>query len=383
MKKITLVALLATFSLSVFAQGGERGPFLTNRFQDNWFISAAGGVNVYVGENDGVAKFGKRLAPALDVSLGKWFTPAVGARVMYSGLQAKGASIFADAPFVTGYNSQGYFNEKFNYSFIHADFLWNASSTFGGYKETRFWEVIPFAGFGPAIAGVVEGPKNRIVDFAFAAGILNKIRLGNRVDLNLEARGMLVKQNFDGVVGGRKGEGLASVTAGLTIKLGKTNFEKYAAVAPADYTPYNNRINALEGDLAASKARADQLARDLAAARNVQPKTTTEIILPEMAIFFEIGKATLTEKEKINIANIADAIKKMPAGQRVVLEGTADKETGTAAFNMSLSQKRVDAVYDALIAAGVSASQLQKAPKGDTVQPYGKPALNRVLLIQQ
>ena len=383
MKKITLVALLATFSLSVFAQGGEKGPFLTNRFQDNWFISVAGGVNVYVGEADGSADFGKRLAPALDVAVGKWITPAIGARLAYSGLQGKGAAPYASAPFVIG-NENGVFTEKFNYTFVHADALWNASTTFGGYKETRFWEFIPFAGFGPAMAGTVEGPRNRILDFGFTAGLLNKIRLGNRVDLNLEARGMLIKQSFDGVSGGFKGEGMASVTAGLTVKLGKTNFEKGGEkVAPADYTPYNNRINALQSDLAAARARADQLANDLAAARNVRPQTTTEVIFPEMAIFFEIGKATLNEKEKINIANLSEAIKKMPAGKKVVLEGTADKETGTSAFNMSLSQKRVYAVYDALIAAGVSASQLEKAPKGDTVQPYGKPALNRVLIIQQ
>jgi outer membrane protein OmpA-like peptidoglycan-associated protein len=384
MKKITLVALLATFSLGAFAQGGERGPFLTNKFGDNWFISAAGGVNVYFGESDNAVKFGKRLAPAVDVALGKWFTPAVGARLEYSGIKGKGGSPYASAPFVVGSKADGYFPKKFNYSFIHADFLWNASSSFGGYKETRFWEFIPFAGFGPAIAGTVEGEKQRSHDFGFTAGLINKLRLGKRVDLNIEARGMLIKQSFDGVSGGRKGEGMASVTAGLSVKLGKTNFDKYVAVAPADYSSYNSRINALENSLAASNARADQLAADLAAARN-QPKVEKEVLFPDVAIFFEIGKATLSKKEKVNVDLMAEAIKKLPAGKKIVLDGNADSVTGTSKGNMTLSEKRIKTVYDELIKNGVKAEQIEFRANGDTKEPFGRenPTLNRVLIIEQ
>ncbi len=389
MKKITLVALLAAFSLSAFAQGGERGPFLTNRFGDNWFIAAAGGVNVYFGESDGYVKFGKRMAPALDVALGKWFTPAVGARLEYSGLKAKGGSPYAGAPFVvgsvlTGKGDHSYFPKKFNYTFIHADFLWNISSAFGGYKETRFWEFVPFAGFGPAIAAKTEGEKHKIREFGFTAGLINKLRLGNRVDLNIEARGMLVKQIFDGVSGGRRGEGMLSVTAGLSVKLGKTNFDKYVPVPPADYTPYNNRINALEGDLAASNARADQLARDLAAARN-QVRIDKEYLFPDVAIFFEIGKATLSKKEKVNVDFIADAIKKMPAGKKIVLDGNADSVTGTHKRNMTLGEQRIKTVYDELIKRGVKPEQIEFINHGDTQEPFGRenPTLNRVLIIEQ
>ena len=378
MKKLALVALLATFSLSVFAQGGERGPFLTNRFADNWFIAAGGGVNVYFGEGDTAADFGKRLAPALDIALGKWFTPAVGARLEYSGLKAKGGVPYANAPFVVDGA------KKFNYSFIHADFLWNVSSAFGGYKETRFWEFIPFAGFGPAFASSVAGPERKIREFGFTAGLINKLRLSNRVDINLEGRGMLVKQTFDGVTGGRKGEGMLSVTAGLSVKLGKTNFDKYVAVAPADYTPYNNRINALEGDLAAANARADQLAKDLAAARN-QPKVEKEYLFPDVAIFFEIGKATLSKKEKVNVDYIAEAIKKMPAGKKIVLDGNADSVTGTHKRNMTLGEQRIKTVYDELIKKGVKPEQIEFINHGDTQEPFGRenPTLNRVLIIEQ
>lgn len=66
-----------------------RGPYETNRFFDNVFVGVAGGVNLYFGENDSEGKFGKRLAPAMDIHVGKWFTPSIGARVGYAGLQGQ------------------------------------------------------------------------------------------------------------------------------------------------------------------------------------------------------------------------------------------------------------------------------------------------------
>jgi outer membrane protein OmpA-like peptidoglycan-associated protein len=388
MKKITLVALMVTFSLGAFAQGGERGPFLTNRFGDNWFISAGGGVNMYWGEADRAAKLSKRLAPALDVALGKWFTPSVGARLEYSGLSAKGGTV-AGAPFAVGgmvsNGKHSYFPKKFNYTYVHADFLWNLSTALGGYKPSRRWEFIPFAGFGPAWAKGTTGTKKSIHEMGLTGGLINKFRLGNALDLNLEGRGMLVKQTFDGVTGGRRGEGMLTLTAGLTYKFGKRVFSKPVVTPPADYSAYHDRIRMLEGDLNAQKAKADQLAKDLAAARNAKPEAKTEYVFPKVAVFFPLGKATLSKKELVNIDFIAAAIKKLPAGQKVMLDGNADPNTGTKKGNMALSERRAKAVYEALVAAGVNPAQLQMVANGDTKEPMGrnKPALNRVLIIEQ
>jgi outer membrane protein OmpA-like peptidoglycan-associated protein len=395
MKKMTLAVLLAAFSLSAFAQGGERGPFLTNRFRDNWFISVGGGVNVYYGEADKTVKLKNRMAPALDIAVGKWITPAIGVRLEYSGLKGRGGSPAhaVNAPFLV-YPKQlpwvgEYIPKKFRYNFIHADFLWNASTTFGGYKEFRRWEVVPFIGFGPAIASSVKKnavyPKQRVRELGFTAGLINKIRITDALDVNVEFRGMLVKQTFDGVVGGKWGEGMGTITAGLTYKFNRRGFDKPVVVAEADYSLYNDRIRLLEGDLANAQTRADQLARDLAAARNVKPAAgATDFLFPDVAIFFEIGKATLSKKEQVNVAFIAEAIKKMPADRKIVLDGNADSVTGTAKGNMTLSERRIKTVYDALIAAGVKAEQIEFVAHGDTQEPFGRenPALNRVLIIE-
>ena len=102
MKKTFLCAVIfALVSGSVYAQSGDIGNneegsdkhrVETNRFWDNWFISMGGGAQVYFGDHNRQMSFGDRLSPALDIAVGKWFTPGIGVRVMYSGLSLKGAT---------------------------------------------------------------------------------------------------------------------------------------------------------------------------------------------------------------------------------------------------------------------------------------------------
>ena len=50
----------------------------TNHFFDNWFFSVGGGAQVLFGDQSDLGKFKKRIAPALQISIGKWFTPGLG-----------------------------------------------------------------------------------------------------------------------------------------------------------------------------------------------------------------------------------------------------------------------------------------------------------------
>ena len=75
MKKGLLFILLAAASVCLPAQEKENAAksytVETNRFGANWFISGGIGAQMYFGDNDGKADFGKRLAPALDIAVGK------------------------------------------------------------------------------------------------------------------------------------------------------------------------------------------------------------------------------------------------------------------------------------------------------------------------
>ena len=79
-----MVSLFGAFAYAqdetVIEVQGQKGPYVTNGFWDNWFVTAGGGAQIYFGESDGHGSFGKRIAHALDISAGKWITPSVGVR---------------------------------------------------------------------------------------------------------------------------------------------------------------------------------------------------------------------------------------------------------------------------------------------------------------
>ena len=85
-----LAAVLMAASTSAYAQDNGnrdeygnivRGPYETNRFGDNWFIGAGGGINILLSEDYDI-----KIAPSVDGYFGKWFTPSVGMRAGYQGI---------------------------------------------------------------------------------------------------------------------------------------------------------------------------------------------------------------------------------------------------------------------------------------------------------
>ena len=389
-----LTASLALVAAGVMAQENGnrdeqnrvvRGPYETKRFFDNIFIGVAGGVNIYHGENDSYGKFGKRLAPALDVNVGKWFTPSVGARIGYSGINAKGwtsgQTVYAKDVFDKKANI---YNEKFGVSYLHTDFLWNFSNAVSGYKETRTWNFVPFFGAGWA-RSYGNGAYNN--EFAMSIGLLNNIRLCNLLDLTLEARHMFVNQRFDGVSRGSKGEGMTSVTMGLTFKLNRRNFKR--AAAPVDVTPYLSRIKALESDNTTLAGKNKTLADENTALRNRKPETVTvagesKVSATPVALFFQIGKATLDKKELTNLDFYVKNALQADRNKTFTLYGGADKATGTAAFNQKLSEKRMQYVYDLLVNKyGISKDRLKTVAEGDRNNRFPEPELNRTVIIME
>ena len=119
MKKGLLFILMVGASVCLSAQEkgkteGKAYTVETNRFGANWFISGGVGGQMYFGDNDGKADFGKRIAPALDIAVGKWFTPGLGLRLQYSGLQGRGFAGSETADFVkSGKLANGYYKQKF------------------------------------------------------------------------------------------------------------------------------------------------------------------------------------------------------------------------------------------------------------------------------
>lgn len=357
--------------------------FVTNPFWDNWFISIGAGGQVYFGESDSKNDFGRRITPAFDFSVGKWLMPTFGVRAQVSGFTLKGLTADPDNIFAKGpAHEEGYYNQKWKQFNVHVDGMINLSNWIGGYRTDRFYEVVPFAGFGMIHAcSSVDDTK-----FMFAAGLINKFRLSDAFDFNVEIKGNLVPQSFDGETGGSRGEGILGVTAGFTYKFNQRHFKRQEAeVIFTGVSP--EMLSAAEASLAEQIRRADRLQSELDQARKVvkqeQVQVAKESKCAPLAVFFKINKANITTKEMINLKYYAEIIKNNP-GKVYKVTGYADKATGTPAYNQKLSDKRAQNVADALVKKfGVNANQLQVVGKGGVSDLYSNEIqLNRVVIVE-
>lgn len=347
------------------------------------FIAVSGGALVYYGDLTSHREFGDRIAPIMDVSLGKMFNPYIGIRLQWSGWNAYGVGV-EGARFQGGLlrDEDNLYKNDFFLNYAHVDLLWNMSNSFGGPKESRFWDILPYVGVGWVNASKDGArPSNRV---GVNVGILQQMRLSPSVDILLDVRLMGTNPNTDGIVTGNHNFDMAlSASLGLAYNFGRVY---KPGVMPVDLSAYENRINALERDLAASNSRADRLAQELAAEKAREKTVVNNMhVASDLAVWFPINKATLTEKEKINLGYISDAIKKGPNDKVYTIFGSADKQTGNATINRRLSEQRAQVVYDELVKNGVNASQLRMNPVGDTQAEFdvNKPVLNRVAIVQQ
>ena len=365
---------------SAFAQTNvDKHTVVTNKFKDNWFISAGGGAQMYFGDSDAKQSFGKRIAPVVDVSVGKWFTPVIGARLTYSGLQAKGATLFSTGHHSTGKMFRdGYYSQKWDMMHLHGELMLNLSDLFCGYKEDRVYSVIPYAGVGWMRAW--SRPKTD--EIAGTVGLINRFRLSSALDLNVEARGTLVKDGFDSEIGGIFKEGLAAVTVGLTYKFKQRGW-KYATVAPS-VSMTQGEIDEMQRKMRDLNDQNAKLQNELTAEHN-KPKSTTIVekqvsLVPSITVF-PIGKSELSKADRVNLGFMAKAMKETK--KSYTLCGYADKATGSAQTNEKLSKARAQAVYDVLTKEyGVDPSQLTIDYKGGVDNMfYNDTDLSRVVIV--
>lgn len=354
---------------------------ITNPFWSNWFFSIGGGAEATFGDNDSAGSFGKRISPTLNVSVGKWFTPGLGLRLQYSGLQARGFTYDAGADYVKGTQlKDGYYKQRFDYMNLHGDVMFNLNALFGGYNQHRVYEIIPYVGAG--FTHNYSKPHREAL--SVNAGIINKFRISNAFDINLELSAMGVEDKFDGEVGGDHGyDGVLSATVGLTYRFPARGFRR-----PMPQLISQIELAAMQDKLAAMGAQNAQLKNALIQAQNqpVAEVTETEVIVPDpdiapRTVFFTIGSAELSPREIMNLSYLAEQMKQFPNATYTV-NGYADSATGTPAFNKELSLKRAQAVKDALVKNyGIAADRLN-IEAGGGVDKFGQPILNRVVLVK-
>lgn len=351
----------------------------TNHFWDNWFVSAGFGGQIIFGNHDKQVKFFDRIAPALDIAVGKWFTPGIGVRLMYSGLSVKGAtqkeghgefpthSTGVDVP---GKGGDGYWlmKQKFDFYNLHLDALFNMSNILCGYNEKRVYNCTPYVGLG--WARVWESPQS--MEVSANVGILNSFRLNDALNLNLDIRGAYVSDRFDGELGGRWGEGIWSATVGLTYRFKQRGWGRSKTIVRThdrqrELKAMQDKLNDMQAQLAQRKRDSITVVRTLAAANFV---------------IFKIDTWDLTNESRVQLGLFAETIKKADPNAVYIITGYADKGTGSIERNVILSKNRARVVYECLVNEfGVPKKQLRVDHKGGVDNMfYNDPRLSRAVI---
>ena len=382
---LVAVAMTASPALKAQENGNRdengkvvRGPYETNRFGDNWFIGAGGGVNLFLNEG-----FDPVIGPSIDANLGKWFTPSVGMRVGYQGFKT---NVSADNA-----------TQNFGYMYFHGDFLWNMSNALGGYKETRFWNLVPYAHAGYFRTYGLNGSEFYDNEIAAGAGLLHNLRLIDRLDLIIDMRATVMNGRAIGTDGVSL---LPSVTAGLAVDLGFPNFvrtstvvaalelanaEKFAILEAATLALEAANLALEEENMDLEKANA-ALAKENSALKKKPSGMDFTAFFENMSpatVYFEIGQAVLNEKEMEHLDFIAkNIVSSADKNTKIYLTllGTADGNTGTMRRNQHLSEARAKYIYD-ILTAKYNISKERLIIKSEVVRKAAKPALSRAVVI--
>ena len=386
MKKIAMMFIMALCTMTVWSQsralGVEADTLRSLRHykgSDNWFIGIHAGMNHSLSENARFGDFMDMTKPGFALSVGKYFSPAVGARVMLSYMKQQSRA-----------NSEALIDDK-NYGFHniggYLDGLFNLNNIFGQYKENARFNVYGILGFGfnatggfddkveswDKPAGGYKVYTDNSAYFSLRGGLGLSYMLNNALDLNLEVTAHGADDAYNGTRYDNKYDTYVAAMLGLTYhfkdQYGDRRF-RYTTLSDNDWLDeLNARINAERG-----KVRKPE--------RIV--KVQREMFHSELlntTVSFKIDRSSITDLQMKNVAQVAKYIQEHP-DVNIVITGYADVKTAYPDYNMKLSKRRAESVRDALVKNfNVDPSRLRIDYKGDTVQPFQmKNEWNRVVI---
>ena len=243
MKKIAILFVVFFCSVSLWAQTIEDDAtwklktdtvraLKHYKADDNWFIGIQAGANHSLSENSRFGSFGAMTRPSIALSVGKYFSPAIGARVQLAYLKQMSranSEVIEAFPEVYGKGNygfnmfNGYLDGLFNLHNIFAqydeDIRFNVvgilgmgfNSSFGFDDKVKEWDKSPSEEFAP-----YQISTDNKTFFSLRAGLQFNYMLSNALDINLEATFNATDDAFNGTRYDRKWDSYANVMLGLT-----------------------------------------------------------------------------------------------------------------------------------------------------------------------
>lgn len=365
-------------------------------WRDNWFIQIGAGINQPFVERglDGIKTPGnnvyhKKMTAVYNFGFGRWFTPYLAFRV-----NAFGGALHWDTPTIEQ-PTNGWTRAK--HANLNVDIMWDMLNSICGVNPNRVFSVIPYAGIGgdcmwdirdaagnPAAATNIynNGPRKMSWTLPVSAGVQFRFRLCKYVDFFGEMRANFYGDNWNNVAVGKPIEANVTCYGGFSFNIGGRSWEKYNE---CDYLSQianlNNQVNVLRAEnleaAAAIASLESQLPCPEVKTATVAPVEQTPMLT---TVRFKINSDVVSPEEQVNIYNVAEWLKANPK-EKLMIQGYADKDTGTAEYNLELSKRRADEVADILVNKyGISRDRLTVKYDGSNVQPYDTNDWNRIVI---
>lgn len=401
MKKVALIACACALffgAQSVVAQEAQvteyasdpAQGYLFNRFQDNWFVTAEGGASLTFSHYASELNFGKRLAPAASIYVGKWFSPIIALRAGVNYFGQHGVSEAGYPGTTTEVVSNALYRQNVNQFGLSFDAMLNLTNWWCGYKPARIYNAVAYVGLGGYLTyghtytnGSDNGWKNLHNNIIGArVGIINSFNVSKQVALSLDVRYVMLEGHANAA---NYGDG--ANLSGLQAFIGVTyNFKKRDWSAPVvPICPEPENCDALRARLAAADARIADLEKQLKDCLNRPVETVVESTGgPLASVYFPIGVSRLSNENKRVVKAIANVMTQN-SDKKYVVTGWADNYTGSDAVNKRLRKNRAENVAKVLYANGVAESQIEVTTNDGNYADLGEKcvALERAVTIEE
>lgn len=389
LKRIMMTTLVA---MGLCASAQAQAPQTEEVFDPHWFVQVQPlGAQYTLGEAD----FSDLISYNVQAGIGYQFNPVLALRLTANAWQSKAGLDMSDYYMKTkGLTSK---NWKWNYVAPMVDANVNLTNLLLGYKYDRLFNLGVFAGLGANIAfkndeandifkilnpGQIPGGSKvgnyqsmeytwdgTQVYFTGRVGVTGDFRINDMFSVGLEVSANALSDKYNSKKAGNL-DWYFNALAGVRINLGQTHHTE--AVKGNAAPQIIHRVDTIYVMRNQPEPQRNTLAPATAAAQSSAAPLRRDI-------FYTIRATQVsTQENKDKVKEVADYLKKYP-NAKVTVTGYADKGTGNATINTSLSQKRAKTVADILKNQyGIDASRITVDYKGHNEQPFAENDKNRV-----
>ncbi len=376
MKNFTFAFALAMFAVTASAQDDTKPAkhsVETNSFGANWFVEAGGLYNVsYTSQGSSVSATPfshKRGSWGFSLGAGKWFTPEFGLRtaVDYGWMRNTSGDAHGLHPSV-------------DYIYIHEDVMMNLTNLLMGYESSRRWNMSPYAG-----VGYLRNFDDKVNKLGINIGVRNAYRVTSRMNVFADVQMLFASSLFLGPKGNNGSnilsfnhyDKVASVKLGVTYDISKKNDWNHSPDLAELAAINREQMQYLESLVNEERLENDRLRSMLAQHKPVSaPVETrvvkeTQLIAMPFSVFFNHDSYELASRK--DLVDLTELVAQAKVGNRKLLvTGYADSNTGEAAYNRLLSEKRAQTIAAELSKMGIPRQNIViKAAGGvDVLSPY-------------